>query len=327
MKAMPEEIKKYFDGLAEKPVKPFSITGLASPDGKAWIGKQLDPGGGHTQGIACLGNNLVITNNQKVGPGYIALCERTSNGNYEYVTHAEFSDPDKRKTMYYHPGGIQMFEHDGKPWVVVPFETGGDKVRGTPFDGQNTYFKESEIRFYCIEGNKLEYIEKITIKREAIKAGSAGITRTDDPDKPFVLAVAYKDNAVDFYRGGMENGFTDPCLTLPASDERPSYVNAMSLLSSGNDVYLVGLSGEDLECFDLVYVSKIGFSDKSAVTDGSLYISLDSKIRSKWHGPGFRWGGSLSLSGAKLSVVAAERMIHPEKGTKTKGKTKIAVLE
>ena len=316
---MSEEIKKHFDGLAEKPVNRFNITGLVSPDGKKWIGKQLDPGGGHTQGIACLGNNLVITNNQKVGPGYIALCERNSDGNYEYVSHVE--DLDKRKTLYYHPGGIQMFDNGGETWVVVPFETGGDKVHGDPLSGQNTYFKESEIRFYRIKGNRLECREKITIKREARKAGSVGITRTGDPEKPFVLAVAYKDNAVDFYRGDMENGFTDPCLTFPASDERPSYVNAMSLLSSGNDICLVGLSGEDLECFDLVYVSKIGFSDKSVIVDGSLCISLESKLRSEWHGPSFRWGGSLGLSGAKLSVVAAERMIHP------RGETQIAVLE
>ena len=301
-------------------MKKRKITGLISPNNKGWVGKQFDPGGGHTQGIACLGNSLVLTNNQKVGPGYIALCERTRNGNYKYVTHVE--DMDKQHTLYYHPGGIQMFDNGGETWVVVPFETGGDKVHGNPFSGQNTYFKESEIRFYCVENGKLEYREGITVERKGRKAGSAGIARTDDLNKPFVLAVAYKDNAVDFYSGDMKNGFADPCLTLPASDNRPSYVNAMSLLSSGNDVYLVGLSGEDFECTDLVYVSKIGFSDKSAIVDGSLCISLESKFRSDWHGPSFRWGGDLScLSDAKLSVVAAERMIHSE------GETKIAVLE
>ena len=320
----PGKIEKRFRGLEKKDVKKREITGLVSPDGKEWAGGQVNFG--HTQGIDCWEDWLVLTNNQKVGPGYIALCKRNSDGNYEYVSHVK--DLDRRKTLYSHPGGIQMFDNDDETWVVVPFEKDGYKVQTGVSKGLPTYYKKSEIRFYRIENGELKCREEITVKRKGRKAGSAGVARTGGPGKPFVLAVAYRENTVDFYRGDLEKGFKDSTFTLSASDERPPYVNAMSLLSCANDIYLVGLSGEDFKCTDVVYMSKIDFSNNDEKINDSLHVYLKSKLRLKWHGPSFRWGGgSGCLSDAKLSVVAVERMIHPEKEAEKKGRTKIAVLE
>ena len=313
------KIKGRFLGLAEKDMEERKITGLLSPDGKEWSGTQM-MNSGHTQGIACLGDWLVLTSNQRPGAGYIALCGRNSDGNYKYVSHVK--DLDKRNTLYYHPGGIQMFSHNEQTWVVVPFEKGGDKAEGDAFKPSSPRFEESEIRFYFIKDGKLEFRKEITVKRKDRQAGSAGIARTNNSDEPFVLAVAYKKNTVDFYRGNMEKGFgTEPFSTLSASEESPSYVNAISLLPNGNGgCYLVGLAGKAFKRSDFVCAFDVDLTAKEAKIKDSLCVPLGLRFRSSSYGPSFRWGGSLSLQDGELSVVAAEKIINSE------GETEIVVL-
>ena len=322
MMAISEKIEEHFSSLAGKKVEKPRITGLGSPDHEGWSGGQVNLG--HTQGIACWGDWLVLTNNQKAGAGYIALCKRINpnpNEDYKHVSHVK--DLDNKETLYYHPGGIQMFDYNGKTWVAVPFEKDGYEVQSGVNTGFPTYYERSEIRFYYIQGEELKYEEGITIRREGKKAGSVGVTKTNDLNNNFILAAAYKDNAVDFYAGNPEKGFgTEPFSTLSGSEKRPSYVNAISLLPNGNSgCYLVGLTGETFKCSDLVYASEVDLSKEKAKIKRSLHFFLKSKLRSKWYGPSFRWGGSLSLQNGKLSVVAAERMIDSEE------ETQIAVLE
>lgn len=316
-----KRLRELLSGLNTAEKESFKIT-----LGDSWLGRAP----GHTQGVACFGEYLVISNNQKQGKkgvGYISLCRKKPDGDdYEYVSRVE-DLPENEPLRYGHPGGVQMFEHRGSMYVVVPFER-PEKPNGDVFNPENYDSKGSEIRFYYIdEHNDFQFkYAGLTIKRENKKAGSVGVVKHDDDF--FILAVAYNENAVDFYEVNLSDRDRGKYVlqgTLPSSSERPSYVNALSLLTckdknkSQENIYVVGLTDKES-----LYVFGVDFFSGGKL-DSGLYINLRSKMGdgSCLYRPSFRWAGNCFLSEKEdrlsISIIVLKRSISEDDGTATSG--------